>query len=98
MPTTLKGTLHGTDTKDTCELTRKARKYDYECKASGGGKLRLKIKYQTTSTDSLTSQDTGKEVWRTVVDREKIASGNTVKGSFTLPTNGWSDTKGTLKV
>ncbi|MEM7038001.1 MAG: hypothetical protein AAF570_13540 [Bacteroidota bacterium] len=85
MSTTLKGTLHGTDTKDTCEIYRKARKYKFTCSAEGGGNLRLKIKANDGN-------------WDTIVDRSRINGGSTISGSFTAPVDPDEDGKARLKV
>lgn len=85
MAMTIKGTLHGADTRDNCEIFRPVRKYRYTCKATGGGNLRLKIKCHDGA-------------WRTLVDRERIHSGATVTGTFTAPLDPVGDGKSHLKI
>ena len=87
MSTTISGDLYRSDTKDVCELTRKARKYDYRVQASGGGTLRLKIEYRTDDQLGV-GADYVKGKWYTLVPRFKTDSGQTTEGSFTLPDTG----------
>ena len=84
MSTTLTGDLHGTDTKDTSELSRKARKYTYRVSASGGGTVRLKIDYLIPGQIGLDG-DTIDSKWKNLVPRFKTDSGQTTSGRFSLP-------------
>lgn len=87
MPTTVNGDLHGFDTKDSCEFTRLARKYDYQVSASDGGTVRLKISYWIPPVLGIGPEyQPGK--WKTLVSRFKTESGQTTSGSFTLPDAG----------
>lgn len=98
MSTTVSGELHGTDTKDTFELARQTRNYDYSVKASGGGTLRFKIEHYTGDQLGV-GADYVKGKWITIEDRSKIESGHTCKGSFTLPgTLNMADGMGSLKL
>jgi len=84
MSTTITGELHGTDTKDTSELARIAREYSYRVTASGGGTLRFKVEHFTGDQLGV-GADYVKGKWITLVDRDKIDSGHTCSGTFTLP-------------
>lgn len=97
MSTTITGELHGLDTKDTSELARLARRYNYSVKASGGGTLRFKIEHFTGDELGI-GVDYVKGKWITLEDRSKIESGHTCTGSFTLPlTRNMSDGMGLVK-
>jgi len=85
MSTTITGGLHGLDTKDNIKLYKAPKKYKYTVSASGGGKLRFKVKYYTGDEYSPYPGDGLKGKWRTLVKREKIDSGASLSGSFDLP-------------
>src|SRR5438874_5393984 len=87
MSTTLTGELCGLDTKDTHELGRIPRKYDYSVKASGGGTLRFKVDHFTGDQIGV-GADNVPGRWLTIEERIKIESGHTTTGSFTLPAMG----------
>ncbi len=79
MPTRIKDDLFGVDTKDTCNLLKKTRKYNYTLKASGGGKLSFKIKYYVLPELG----ESGRGRWVVTEKKSKIASGTTLDGTFT---------------
>lgn len=95
MSTTLKGRLDGLDTKDTHEIARLVRKYDYTIKANGNGKLRFKIKYYAPGDIGIGADGT-KGKWRNLVSRDKIDGGKICSGSFELP--GLDDENRSMKV
>jgi hypothetical protein len=98
MSTSVSGELHGVDTKDTCEYTRVARKYNYSVKASGGGTLRFKAEHFTGDQLGV-GADYVKGKWVTIEERVKIESGHTLTGSFTLPTTlNMPDDRGSLRL
>ena len=98
MSTTASGELHGLDTKDTCEYTREARKYNYTVKASGGGTLRFKAEYFTGDQLGV-GADFVPGKWLTIEERVKIESGHTLTGSFTLiPLYTSTDNQGLLRL
>ena len=82
MSTTITGDLHGTDTKDTYTTSKKPKKYNYRLRAWDGGHLRFKIEYYVPS---LIGEIGGSGGWGTLEDRERIDSGETIDGSFTVP-------------
>ena len=84
MATTITGELHGLDTKDTSEISRLPRAYNYSVSASGGGTLRFKVEYYTGDEIALPGDGVNGS-WVTLEDRQKIDSGNTLNGAFTLP-------------
>ena len=92
MSTTISGSLHDFDTKDTYEKLRVARRYTYTLRATGGGKLRFKLKYY--SPPELAEAGNGE--WYVLEDRSKIAGGTTLNGSFTVPET-WASGKTSLK-
>jgi hypothetical protein len=83
MPTTLKGDLHGFDTEDKCEFSRKAGFYNYSIKASDGGNVHLKIEHYTGDQIGLDA-DAIKGTWKTIEERIKIESNHSTTGSFSL--------------
>jgi hypothetical protein len=84
MSTTMSGELHSFDTKDSSEISRVPGAYTYTVSASGGGTLRFKIEY--FSGDEIAPPgDAVHGQWLTLEDRQKIDSGNSLNGSFTLP-------------
>jgi hypothetical protein len=85
MSTTITGDLHGLDTKDKSKLYKAPKKYKYTVSASGGGKLRFKVKYYTGDQYSPNPGDGLKGKWRTLIKREKVDSGASLSGSFDLP-------------
>ena len=87
MSTTITGELHGLNTKDTCELGREPRKYDYSVKATGGGTLRFKVDHFTGDQHGVGADDV-QGSWVTIEERIKIESDHTTTGSFTLPAMG----------
>lgn len=98
MSTTISGELNGVDTKDSCDLARLARTYTYRVKASGGGKLRFKIKHFTGDEIGV-GADYVKGKWITIEDRSKIETGHTCTGSFKLATTrNMSEDMGSLRL
>src|SRR5687768_10944726 len=87
MSTSISGELHGLNTKDTRELGRVPRRYDYSVKASGGGTLRFKVEHYTGDQLGV-GADEVKGRWLTIEERIKIESGHTTTGSSTLPAMG----------
>jgi len=98
MSTTISGELHGTDTKDTFDYARLARKYNYTVKASGGGTLRFKAEHYTGDQLGI-GADYVKGKWVTIEERVKIESGHTMTGSFTVPhTLNMDEDEGSLRL
>ncbi len=87
MSTSITGELHGLNTKDTCELGRLPRTYDYTVKASGGGTLRFKVDHFTGDQIGVGADDVDGK-WLTIEERIKIESDHTTTGRFTLPAVG----------
>jgi hypothetical protein len=85
MSTTIKGDLHSLDTKGTSDLYKTPGKYKYTVSATGGGKLRFKVKYYSGDEYSPFPGDGLKGKWYTLVKREKVDSGAILSGSFDLP-------------
>lgn len=82
MSTTINGDLHNLDYSDHCEFVRTARIYNYELTASGGGKVSFKVEF---FSPPLLGEVGVSGHWYVLEDKSKIASGTTLKGSFTVP-------------
>ena len=95
MSTFFKGSLNGLDTKDTHEISRKVRKYNYTVKAKGKGTLRFKIDYLDPGQIGV-GADHVPAKWRTLVKRHKVDGGKSCSGSFEL--QGFDDESRSLKM
>jgi hypothetical protein len=96
--TTFRGGLHGLDTKDKDKFYKPPGKYKYNVSASGGGKLRFKVKYYTGDQTETKNGDEVHGSWNTLVKREKVDSGSTLSGNFDLPQSQGGQSTTELKV
>ncbi|OLE54261.1 MAG: hypothetical protein AUG51_09145 [Acidobacteria bacterium 13_1_20CM_3_53_8] len=98
MSTTIKGDLHDLNTEDKIELSRPARKYSFNIKASGGGTVKFKIDRLTSSLVTGVGADHEEGKFVTLVERFTTDSGQTTESSFTLPETLGTDGMGGMRL
>jgi len=81
MPTTLKGTLHDLDYGDKYVLDVKPGVYSYNLVATFHGTVALKVEYHETPPIGSTEHDH----WWKIEGKEKVRSGTSIDGKFTVP-------------
>lgn len=79
------GNLFDLDTKDTFETSKTPKVYNYQLKASGGGKI-SSFKVELCSVPYGSPGGT----WSTIEEKSDIMSGSTATGSFTAAESGFS--------